>query len=300
MASKASAIFIEQFKNAATLPAVYNWKEDSQPQRFSKPSDYVELAESLKDRSLGFAVDILKSAGYIGSAAQEAETLEKLKKLKPGKMLKLDGVSVCWRIKSEKSAAHKILVDNKTADDIGDYFGMKFVAQDVGDVVRLRDAITAAPNMSSRKCEFTVPSAEGYRSHKSHHVIEGDAGKLSVEAMITHADFEAMNKLTHNLIDTERKLFSKQGEIADKRLSHQFAACAARLKEERTFINHATAAAAGLNDLCADGVTTEISPAPLSGWARKIVNGLTPDLKQDRDRVIGSNNNEAYCRRQFN
>lgn len=243
------------FKSAAHLAKedAKRWKKDSQPERLTTPQQYIDLAQNLTQPSLAFAADILISAGYI-CASKKDEAVEALRSLKSKKSFDLDGVSVQWRIKSERSAEDKIRKDVKKPDQIGDYFGIKFVGKTVSDIVRLRDAVVAADNLTSKKCEFTYPSERGYRSHKSHHIVDDGDFQLSLEAIITHADFESVDFITHGLIDLERRILERQhtSEIIDHKLSGKFARAASDMKAFRTHINHQTAAAAGLNLLCAD------------------------------------------------
>lgn len=292
--SKSAAILA--FKSA-TLPAVYNWKEDSQPERHPDAETYIALAKDLTEPSLQFAVDVLSRAGYI-EPGQENTILERLTTLNRGERLVLDGVSICWRVKGMQACADKILKDSdKSPDDIGDYFGIKFVADDVDDVVRLRTAIVESENMSSRKCEFTLPSQEGFRSHKSHHMVSDGVNRLSIEAMVTHSAFEASDKLTHTLMEYERNILHKQfGAAANKRLAYELTSSVERLRSERTWLNHLSAAAAGLNDLCAPDVLKIFEPAPLKGYARKMLEGLNPALQDQRERIVNEGQSELMRR----
>ena len=275
MASRASTNYVELF-HRASLPSTWNWALDSQPERHENPEEYIQLAKDLAPASLRFAASILASAGYIKTTDQD-KIADSLAQLKPKQSLDFGGVSIMWRIKSENSVSDKILKDTKSPDDIGDYLGIKFVAHDVGDVIRLRDAILDSSNISSRKCEFTYPSDRGYRSHKSHHQVQEDGRKLSIEAIITHADFETSDKLTHDLINLERKVLRRQLNNPDPKLCMRFASCAAGLKETRTRINHDTAQEAGLNILCApDAITSVDGSQQIDNWARKIVHAMVP------------------------
>ncbi len=282
MASKANLAILF---HTASLPATWNWALDSQPERHENPEEYIKLAHELAPASHRFAASVLAIAGYIKPENID-KTADSISKLKAKQSLDLGGVSVLWRVKSEMSITDKILKDNKRSDDIGDYFGLKFVAHDVEDVVRLRDAMLNSGNISSRKCEFTYPSERGYRSHKSHHQIEDHGRRLSIEAIITHADFEASDKLTHDLINTERSVLRRQFEVKDPKLCKRFASCAEGLKEMRTRINHETAQEAGLNVLCAPDAVTTVQPHSIDNWARKIVNHLIPaSFKLSREAV---------------
>lgn len=284
MASKAH--YAALFQATVGLPATWNWELDSQPERYENPEDYIELAKQLTPASHSFAASILAEAGYI-KPEDQAKTVSALGQLGHDETLHLGGVSIKWRVKSENSISDKILKDNKRSDDIGDYFGVKFIAHDVGDVVRLRDAILNSGNISSRKCEFTYPSDRGYRSHKSHHQVHQDGRSLSVEAIITHADFEISDQLTHTLINMERNVLRRQFDTKDPKLCKRFASCAEGLKETRTRINHETAQDAGLNVLCApDAVTKTQQNHSIDNWARKIVHGIVPaSFRLNRDHV---------------
>ena len=273
MLNKLSA-HVQSFKSAAHLAKedAKRWKKDSQPERLTTPRQYIDLAQNLTHPSLAFAADILIHAGYV-AAGKRDETIAALAALESKKSFDLDGVSVQWRVKSEKSAEDKIRKDRKSPNQIGDYFGIKFVGKTVGDIVRLRDAVVAADNLTSKKCEFTYPSERGYRSHKSHHIVDDGDFQLSLEAIITHADFETMDFITHGLIDLERRILEKQHtrDISDHKLSGKFARAAADMKAFRTHINHETAAAAGLNVLCADDAKTSSDLiGPLDDWTVKM------------------------------
>ncbi len=292
--------------NRSALPAEWNWKADSQPEKLPNGKNYITLAKKITDAALLRACETLYRAGYI-EENEIRSTLSRLKKLDAKEQLYLNGVSVKWRIKDLDSVDAKILKDGKTPDDVGDYFGLKFIGSTVNDIQRLRTAVLDDAKMTSRKCEFTYPSDRGYRSHKSHHVVNTIAGRsMTVEFMVTHAEFETIEELTHDYIALERKVLDEikatpRGNwdkiLALKKSSRD-------LKDSRTRLNCIAADAVhGLNSMCAPDAVIP-TPTYIEGnqnssaknYASSILQEVAPYILVDS---IATNDDRSDAQSQF-
>lgn len=287
------------FNKNAVVRSDWQWKADRQPEDLATTKDYIDLAHKMVEPALDFAMGLLA-----GTHCVEDKTRDKiLKKLTDQSCLdKLyaNGVAVKWRVKTVSSAEDKLFQDKKTPDDIGDYLGIKLIAKTVEDVKKLREAILCSPNITSRKCEFSYPSKEGYRSHKSHHRIEADGRQLSIEIMITHAEFESIEETTHAYIDQERDLLRK---IKFTPRSEQEKIEALKdeiklLKAQRITLNYETAQTAGLNELCAEDAIIQVPKFAItalesasSNMARSIFNKMAPEHNETIAQVATSNGN---------
>lgn len=168
--------------------ASYNWHE-RQSMKLPDFQSYIDVARYSVPAYLNLLADVLVTAGY-ASEEDRPDLLSKLARA-TGKAedgipsdlsaigekvaLRLNGVNVYWRLKRAESCNGKVIdsmAEGKTKepDNIGDYFGARLVGDTIDDIVKLRNAVRQH-SMTSRKCEYSHPSSEGFRSHKSHHEV---------------------------------------------------------------------------------------------------------------------------------
>lgn len=167
----------------------HNWAEDRQSMKLPDFQSNIDVARYSVPAYLDLLADVLVTAGYARDE-DRPQLLQKLARatgqVKDGipldmssigekVALRLDGVTVYWRIKSLESCAKKVtdsMAEGKHKDpnNMGDYFGARLVGDTIDDIVRLRDAVRQH-SMTSCKCEYSHPSTEGFRSHKSHHEV---------------------------------------------------------------------------------------------------------------------------------
>lgn len=237
---------------ASARPANWRWSEDTQPEKLSKVSDYIDLSDEMVTPTFDFISQVLAKSGHIQEKDRK-KIIKRLEKLGPEGKLYLDGLTVSCRIKTLKACEDKILKDNKDPDEIGDYIGIKMTGKSKEDVVRLRSAVLSMSNLTSSKCEITYPSAEYYVSHKSHHRIENKNRRLAVEAIITHADFEIIDQMTHPIMEEERELLRKIASTSplETQIISGLKDKLARKVYERSEWNYHTLVYSGLHELSA-------------------------------------------------
>ncbi len=235
---------------ASARPSTWRWKEDSQAEKLPRLDDYIDLVDSMIEPSFDFISQVLVKSGHIQEKDRK-KIVKRLEKLGPEGKLYLEGVTVSVRIKTLKSCEDKILKDGKEPDEIGDYYGIKATGKTKADVIRLREAVLTMPNMTSSKCEITYPSEEYYASHKSHHVIENKSQRrLTVEFILTHADFEIIDQITHPIMVEERNLLKKIAETPfyHTDLIEDLKSQLAKKKFERSEWNYHTLIYSGLHE----------------------------------------------------
>ncbi len=254
---------------AATLPqegnAAYDWEyeekrwdNDEQAMLFGGVQDYLKVSQKLKPQFMGVVADIVVKAGYCPPG--ERERLVKALIDQPERTRTLIGdLGFTWRMKTAECATQKLSDHkvNQRPERIGDYFAVKFVPNTVEGVVRLRQAALET-SLTSRKCEFSKPSDEGYRSHKSHHQATNGVETQTFEVLISHADMEAVNDLTHKLKDVERSMVGATLALAQafmlpdrtrSKLSTRMSDVGSNVNAVRTAINNAIAFETGIDDL---------------------------------------------------
>ena len=234
------------------------WDSDEQPMLLPGVADHLAVSRTLKPQFMELVADIVVKAGYCPEE-DRAELVAALMAQPERTRTHIGDLGFTWRLKTEACATQK-LGDHKVNQNpgrIGDYFAVKFVPTTVEGVVSLRQAALDS-SMTSRKCEFSKPSDEGYRSHKSHHVVTNGTASQTFEVLISHADMEAVNDLTHKLKDVERSMadatlaLSKAFTIPDRsrnKLSARMSGVGGDVNALRTAINNAVAFETGIDDL---------------------------------------------------
>jgi hypothetical protein len=177
----------------------YNWKGDKQPMVLPDFGSHIAVAKAMAPAFIELHADILIAAGY-APASKKADIIKGMtaatgyevddhgRETTTKKEFHLDGVSFRWRVKKESACDIKVVAamkEGKTKDrqDVGDYIGCKLIGATIEDVVRLRNAARLVEHrMTSRKCEYSHPSAEGFRSHKSHHLVEATVSTKDIPA----------------------------------------------------------------------------------------------------------------------
>lgn len=203
--------------NNASLPNEWQWREDCQTERHALTKDYIALAKTMAEPTIHWFLDVLTEAGFVHENQHQA-IFEKIIKLKPSAYLHLPNISFAFRIKTEKSCKEKIDIDSitnkaKLPRDIGDYVGIEAVGHSKEDVGKLIDAMIRSGNMSSRKNQFAEESEEGHMSHKSHHTMEHDGRRMSIEAKISDINFVRVDPITHRLLQAQRSLRGFQSDV---------------------------------------------------------------------------------------
>jgi hypothetical protein len=220
----------------------YNWEDDKQPLKLSDSYGYVAIHKLVVPAWISQMADIAIKAGY-ARPDQKTELIRGMTEATgmdadgQKKEFKLGDISFRYRVKSTEAVDGKITESLKTPKpktfaDIGDYIAAKWVGKTLTDVVRLREASRMeGAGMTSCKCEYSHPSDEGFRSHKSHHeakmlvnlrkiptayhkdVVSQSSVKdgmvpLTVrgELMITDRSSENIEAYTHSLKNAEREL----------------------------------------------------------------------------------------------
>ncbi len=204
----------------------------------------------------------------------------------------LGGVRVLWRIKEEESAYTKMRKDAKSPEDIGDYFGMRFIPDTVAGTVALRTA-TVSHSMSSRKCELRIPSDEIFMSHKSHNRVSNDENIQSGECSIIPKALADCEPITHRLKEMEDSMKSfnevRETEYAstslDPKVRGKVAVCAEELRQVRIFINGTAAVQSGIIEM-ADEAEKKRALKDLAA-ARLAVQSVSPYTEKMLDRIDG-------------
>ncbi len=296
----------------------YNWKADRQPLQLADFSSHIDVNKALVPAYLSLMADIVIAAGYAPPAEKTAivrgmmqatgyETDERGIQTNQKKEFKLPGVSFFWRIKTLESCAGKVLNSMKEGkakdqNSTGDYFGCKLIGDTIDDIVRLRNAARLIEHgMTSRRCEYSHPSTEGFRSHKSHHLVSAEVkledlpkesrdmiaaaappgnktGHVQLfskgELMIMDRPSEQVEAFTHSLKNAERALdiasheFAKavDGGLAHHRANNSLSTRMSRWSDEiksvRIFCNDAAAWSQGLDALTAPGKERGIPQPP--------------------------------------
>jgi ppGpp synthetase/RelA/SpoT-type nucleotidyltranferase len=181
-------LFNFEQERPAEIGRIWRWREDCQSESLNTGHEYKERAEYLEPFILEFIDDVLQSV--------QDQLLGK--------------IEISFRIKSLDSIAEKLHEKNVNGDpsQIGDYFGIKIIAENVEDVNLLIDAFYKTPNTTSYKNNFLAPEEGGYMAWKSHHKIADRNGEndLSFEIQICLQSMEILNDLTHQILKKERSL----------------------------------------------------------------------------------------------
>lgn len=204
----------------------------------------------------------------------------------------LGGVNVLWRIKEEESAYTKMRKDGKSPEEIGDYFGLRFIPDTVAGTVALRSA-SLSHSMSSRKCELSAPSDEIFMSHKSHNTVSNEDNIQSAEVSIIPKALSDCESITHRLKEMEDNMKAwnevRETEFSssalDPKVRGKVAVCAEELRQVRIFINGTAAVQSGLIEM-ADPKEKERALKSLV-LARQTVNNVSPYTEKMLDRVDG-------------
>ena len=234
----------------------YNWKADKQPMELPDFGTHIAVSKAMAPAYVALMADIIIAAGY----AQPVKKSELVKSMMEATGYKRDengvetfnknefqlgGVGFRWRVKKESTCEGKVVAamkEGKIKDkqDIGDYLACKLIGETIDDVVRLRNAARLVQHrMTSRRCEYSYPSKQGFRSHKSHHEVDDVVSvksippayrdaveelypsqdgmvKLAVkgELMIIDRASENIEQFTHSLKNAELSLESASHDFA--------------------------------------------------------------------------------------
>ena len=253
-----SSISFAEAAAASDIPPVHNWRNDAQPMQLANVQQYIDVAQTLKPQSMELVASLLIKAGFAKPSDHDA-LIDRLMSLPEKTNLQLDGIAVSWRLKTPVSATDKLMDSSVNQDpaQIGDYFGVKLIPDTISGIVNIREAVLET-SMTSRKCEFSVPSDEGYRSHKSHHLVEAGVLSHKMEVLVSHADMEAINDLTHKLKEVERSMAGASLAVAgafvlSDKTRHSLSTRMSRVGIDtnaiRTAINDMVAFETGIDDL---------------------------------------------------
>lgn len=282
--------------------ADHNWDADFQPlEGLPDFAAHIAVNKALVPAYLNLMADIVIAAGYAPESAKSdivrgMTSATGYERDKNGHLTanrheyRLPGLSFRWRLKSEESCHGKALDSMKAGRykdrlSIGDYFAAKLIGDTVTDIVRLRQAVLMTEHrMTSRKCEYSFPSTEGFRCHKSHHEVEDNVplehlpyeqqeivavlcspdGKNALlrakgELMISDRPSENIEAFTHALKNAERGLekashaFASAFLEASCNMPVRMTGWSSQLREVRKFFNDSMAFVNGLDALTAPG-----------------------------------------------